>query len=194
MDVYGIGHGSADKAEGRREDSKEGGGGLWVVLPPIARVAAAADKLLLSTPCGTPSYYATPACGKHPLPLRCSVSLVSCFGQIYKLRLAWNTNCMDRGSVHVYGRECVYVWVWVCVSECECTSEWVCECVYLWRCRKVKRLWKRPAVAASVLQRRCCCPLFPLFPIFSSTSSALATLPPPPLSPSPMPLETTFLC
>lgn len=112
------------KAEGKEdeEDSREEGGTVSCT-PPIARVAAAADKLLLTTPCGTPCYYATPACGKHPLPLRCSVSLVSCFGQIYKLRLAWNTNCIDRGSVCVcvYGRECVSVrvsvWERVCVCE-----------------------------------------------------------------------------
>lgn len=91
------------------------------LYPPIARVAAAADKLLLSTPCGTPCYYATPACGKHPLPLRCSVSLVSCFGQIYKLRLAWNTNCIDRGSVRVC--------VWERVCECECVYGRECVCV-----------------------------------------------------------------
>lgn len=105
------------------EDSREEGETVSCT-PPIARVAAAADKLLLSTPCGTPCYYATPACGKHPLPLRCSVSLVSCFGQIYKLRLAWNTNCIDRGSVRV----CVCVWerVYECASECVRVSVFIC--------------------------------------------------------------------
>lgn len=111
------------KAEGKEdeEDSREEGGTVSCTLP-IARVAAAADKLLLSTPCGTPCYYATPACGKHPLPLRCSVSLVSCFGQIYKLRLAWNTNCIDRGSVRV----CVWERVCECASECVRVSVFIC--------------------------------------------------------------------
>lgn len=124
MDVYGIGNGNADKAgrgKGKEdeEDSKQGRGNCEL-YPPIARVAAAADKLLLSTPCGTPCYYATPACGKHPLPLRCSVSLVSCFGQIYKLRLAWNTNCIDGGSVRLY------VWERVCECASECVRVSVC--------------------------------------------------------------------
>lgn len=120
---------------------QQGGRGNCELYPPIARVAAATDKLLLSTPCGTPSYYATPACGKHPLPLRCSVSLVSCFGQIYKLRLAWNTNCIDRGSVRV----CVRERVCVCASKCVRVSVFICGAAGKWNVYESVRQWLPPS-------------------------------------------------